>query len=253
MFFILSKTLYYFCLPLFWITVILLIAFFTKNQKRKKRFLLAGIIMLIFFSNEFIINEALKAWEIPATKISEVPQYDIGIVLTGIASEHEPRDRVYLDKGSDRVLHTLQLYRIGKIRKILITGGSGKLWGDTIAEAAELADIFRLCGVSPADILIEDKSINTRENALFTKKILDERKFNGKALLITSAFHLRRARLCFNKAGLKTDIFSTDFYSHKTVYTPAALLFPSEKALSKWTILFHEILGMIFYKIAGYI
>ncbi|HXA01435.1 MAG TPA: YdcF family protein [Cytophagaceae bacterium] len=233
--------------------MILIFAFFSKNQQRKKKLFLTGIILLIFFSNEFIVNEAIKVWEIPATKISELPQYDIGIVLTGIASEHEPRDRVYLDKGSDRVLHTLQLYRTGKIRKILITGGSGRLLGDTISEAAELAEIFRLCEVPLTDLLIEDKSVNTRENAVFSKKYLGERKFNGKALLITSAYHMRRARLCFNKAGLKTDVFSTDFNSHKTVFTPASLIFPSERALNKWTILFHEVLGMLSYKIAGYI
>jgi uncharacterized SAM-binding protein YcdF (DUF218 family) len=220
---------------------------------RKKRLFLTGIVLLLFFSNEFIVNETLKAWEIPATKISEVPMYDIGIVLTGIASQNEPRDRVYLDKGSDRVLHALQLYRLGKIKKILISGGSGLLLGDTVSEASELANIFRLCNVPDTDLFIEDKATNTRENAAFTKKFLDEKKFNGKTLLITSAFQMRRARLCFEKSGLRTDVFSTDFYSHKTSFTPASLIFPSEKALSKWPVLFHEVLGMISYKIAGYI
>jgi uncharacterized SAM-binding protein YcdF (DUF218 family) len=253
MFFILSKTLFYFCIPLFWIIVFLLFAFFSKNQKRKKRFFLTGISMLIFFSNDFIANEALKIWEIPATKISDVQPHDIGIVLTGIASRHDPRDRVYIDAGSGRVLHTVQLYRLGKIKKILISGGSGRLLGDTIPEAVELASVFRLCGIPEEDLLLEDKSINTRENAVLSKKFLDKRNFNGKALLITSAFHMRRARLCFNKAGLKTDVFSTDFRSHKTVFNPASLIFPSETAIGKWTTIFHETLGVVSYKIAGYI
>jgi uncharacterized SAM-binding protein YcdF (DUF218 family) len=210
--------------------------------------------MLFFFSNEFILNQAIRIWEIPATPIDNVAQYDIGIVLTGISSQPQaPRDRVYLDKGSDRVLHTLQLYRLGKIKKILISGGSGRLFGDTISEASELAKIFLLCGIPSSDILIEDKSVNTRENAILSMKFMEENNIHGKPLLITSAFHMRRASLCFKKAGLNTDTFSTDFYSHKTSFTPAELLFPSEKALSRWTILFHEILGVISYKIVGYI
>jgi uncharacterized SAM-binding protein YcdF (DUF218 family) len=158
-----------------------------------------------------------------------------------------------LNKGSDRILHTVQLYRQGKVRKILISGGSGKLLGEAIPEAFELAEIFKLCGVPSSDLILENRSMNTRENAIFTKKLLGELKFNGRSLLITSAFHMKRAILCFKKAGLKTDAFSTDFYSDKTVYTPAALIFPSEKALSKWSILIHEFVGIIIYKISGYI
>ena len=209
--------------------------------------------MLLFFSNEFILNQAMRAWEIPAIKIDELPSYDIGIVLSGISSPQEPRDRVYLDKGSDRILHTLQLYRLGKIKRILISGGSGRLFGDTISEASELARIFLLCGIPSTDILTEDKSLNTRENAVLTKKFMEENNIDGKTLLITSAFHMRRARLCFKKVGLNPDIFPTDFYSHKTKFNPAVLIIPSEKALSKWIILFHEILGMISYKLVGYI
>jgi uncharacterized SAM-binding protein YcdF (DUF218 family) len=254
MFFILSKTLYVLFLPLFWIVTLLLFSLFSKNSQRKKRLFITGLALLLFFSNEFILNQALRIWEVPATEISKVGQYDVGIVLTGIASYgQEPRDRVYLDKGSDRVLHTLQLYRLGKIKRILITGGSGRLSGDTISEASELLQVFLLCGIPSSDLIVEGLSVNTRENALFSKKILEQNKINDKALLITSAFHMRRARLCFLKVGLNPDIFSTDFYSHKTVYTLAELIFPSEKALSRWTILFHEILGIIAYKAAGYI
>ncbi|MFL5728857.1 MAG: YdcF family protein, partial [Cytophagaceae bacterium] len=221
--------------------------------RRKKRFLITGLIMLIFFSNEFIVNEALKLWEVPASSFQEISGYDTAIILTGIAGEHEPRDRVYLDKGSDRVLHTLQLYRMGKIKRILISGGSGKLHGDTVSEASELADILKLCGLPDSVIIKEEKSINTHENATLSKQILEQKHIHGKFLLVTSAFHIKRASLCFKKAGLETGMFSTDFYSHKTILTPATLLLPSEKALAKWTILSHELLGMITYKIAGYI
>ncbi len=48
-------------------------------------------------------------------------------------------------------------------------------------------------------------------------------------------------------------MFATDFYSHENRYTPGELLFPTEKALNKWTIIIHEIIGIVSYKIVGYI
>jgi uncharacterized SAM-binding protein YcdF (DUF218 family) len=254
MFFILSKTLYYLFLPLLWIVAFFIYSLFSKNKKRKIIFFRAGLILLIFFSNRFIANGAISAWEIGPTKFSEVKNYDIGIVLTGVTNpRHTPRDRVNFDKGADRVLHTVQLYKSGKIKKILISGGSGLLLGDSISEAEDLAKVFLLCGIPEKDLILEKRSVNTRENALFTKQLTDKKNIKGNYLLITSAFHMRRARLCFNKVGLNPDVFTVDFNSEQRKFTPDILFLPNENALIKWTILSHEILGVITYKIMGYI
>jgi uncharacterized SAM-binding protein YcdF (DUF218 family) len=253
MFFILAKTLFILFLPLLWITIFLIYSLFSGNKKRKIIFFRIGLILLIFFSNSFIINEILSAWEINSIKISDVKKYDYGIVLTGVTnSRRTPRDRVNFDKGADRVLHTIQLYKLGKIKKIIISGGSGLLMGDSISEAEDLAKVFLLCGVPEQDLILEKKSINTRENALLTKKLIDQKNLKGNYLLITSAFHMRRSKLCFDKVGLKTDVFPVDFYSEQRRFSPDILL-PNEYALSKWTILSHEILGIITYKVMGYI
>jgi uncharacterized SAM-binding protein YcdF (DUF218 family) len=254
MFFILSKTLYYLGLPLLWIAAFFIYSYFCKNKKRKILFFKLGLVFLIFFSNRFIINEVISAWEIKPIKFSEVKKYDLGIVLTGVTNSRiTPRDRVNFDKGADRVLHTVQLYKSGKIKKILISGGSGLLFGDSISEAEDLAKVFLMCGIPGQDLILEKRSVNTRENALFTKNLLEQKQIKGEYLLITSAFHLRRARQCFNKVGLNPDVFPVDFYSDQRKFTPDVLLLPNEFALSKWTIIIHEIIGMITYKIMGYI
>jgi uncharacterized SAM-binding protein YcdF (DUF218 family) len=253
MFFILSKTLYYLALPLLWIVLFFIYSYFCKDKKREMFFFKTGLILLIFFSNRFIINEGISAWEIKPVLFSEVKNYDIGIVLTGVTNPRQiPRDRVNFDKGADRVLHTVQLYKSGKIKKILVTGGSGLLFGDTISEAEDLAKVFLLCGIPEQDLILEKKSVNTRENALFTKQLLDRTHTKGSLLLISSAFHLRRARLCFKKVGLNPDVFPVDFYSGKRKFTPDIIL-PNELALSLWPLLIHEIIGIITYKVMSYI
>lgn len=210
--------------------------------------------MLLVFGNSFLINELLSLWEIPATPLSEINQtYDVAIVLTGITSiDQKPRDRVYFNRGADRLMHALQLYKIGKVKHILISGGSGNIVGSKESEAEELAEVLKMCGVPGKDITVENKSRNTRENALFSAQVLGEKFPNQSYLLITSAFHMRRAEGCFQKAGVPVTTFTTDFYSAPRKFTPDRLLIPSEGALGKWYLLCHEILGFLTYKLIGY-
>jgi uncharacterized SAM-binding protein YcdF (DUF218 family) len=254
MFFYLSKLLDFLLLPIVWIFILLLLGLILKNPLHRKRFLIAGIALLLFLSNPFIINEALLAWEKPPVLIKELPVYDAGIVLTGITSGNKsPHDRVYFNKGADRILHALQLYREGKIRKIIISGGSGAILERYATEADELHKILQMAKVPEADILVENKSRNTRENALFTKELLEQNPELKSTLLITSAFHMRRAEGCFQKAGLNPAIFPADFYSVDRSFTPDDLLLPQEYCLSYWSVLVHEMVGFCMYKVLGYI
>jgi uncharacterized SAM-binding protein YcdF (DUF218 family) len=255
MFFTLSKILFYILMPATWIAACLLWAVFTKNQKRKKTALLLGLILFLFFGNQGIVYKIAYWWEPQPVKISELPDYELGIVLTGVANlEIEPKDRVYLNKGADRVLHTAQLYKLGKLKKILITGGTGKLLGEKFSEANELRKVFLLCGVPDSILILEPDSRNTRENALFSKRVIDSLQLNGTKLLITSAFHMPRAKGCFDKVDLKTTIFPVDFNgSLNPGWTPDVWLIPSEKAFISWFTLIREWLGYCMYWLAGYI
>ena len=255
MFFYLSKVLFYLVMPATLTGLFLILGLILKRKPWKKICLIAGVFLFFLFTNDFIINGILLQWEVPPTPFSQVADhYDVGIVLTGIANlQIEPRDRVYFNKGADRIIHAIDLYKRGKIKKILITGGTGSLSTPDLTEANELVKVLKLFDVPDSDYIIESSSRNTHENAAFTAEILNERFPNGKFLLITSAFHLRRAKACFDKEGISTDLFSTDFYTHPTTYTPDSWLIPNEKALYKWEIFERELLGIAMYKLAGYI
>ena len=67
-------------------------------------------------------------WEVDPKPFNEIRPHEIGIVLTGTTIPFlQPDDRVYFKRGADRVTHTIQLYKLGLIKKILVSGGSGKL------------------------------------------------------------------------------------------------------------------------------
>lgn len=255
MFFYLSKILYYVIMPGFLIGSCLLLAIFLQKKRLKRLFLILGTSLFFLFSNNFIINAIFTHWEIPPTPFDAIEgHYDVGIVLTGITNMRiEPQDRVYFQKGADRILHAIELYKRGKIKKILITGGTGSLTHPDLLEADNLVRTLQLFGVPEEDMIIENQSRNTYENAKFTATILRERYPEGRFLLITSAFHLRRAKGCFDKQNIATDMFSTDFYTHPITFTPDSWLIPNENAFKKWAILEREIVGILMYKLAGYI
>jgi uncharacterized SAM-binding protein YcdF (DUF218 family) len=254
MFFVLSKTLAYLIMPFVIICGLLISSAIVKRQILKKRLFITGLSLLLFCSNDFVTNEAMLVWEIPITPFNKMTKdYDWAILLTGITKFEEGfHDRIFFNRGADRVTHTVQLYKLGKVKKILVSGGSGRLSDIDRKEADDVAEALLLMGVLNDDIVKETKSRNTHESALEVKKILENKTIPGNCLLVTSAYHMRRSAACFAKVGWKMDCFSVDFVSHQRKFTPDALFIPKAEALVNWQILVREWVGMISYKIVGY-
>jgi len=102
--------------------------------------------------------------------------------------------------------------------------------------------------------MTEGATRNTYESAIAVKKLVESEGYHDTdCLLITSAFHMRRALACYRKAGFQIDNFTTDFYSHPTEYTFDVLFIPNAGALEIWQKLIREWMGIVAYKIAGYI
>jgi uncharacterized SAM-binding protein YcdF (DUF218 family) len=253
MFFYLSKILDFLIQPIVWILILLVLGFCWRRTELRKYFFVAAFSVLLIFTNPFLMNEAWLAWEKPPVSLKGLPQYDAGIVLTGVTTgTKSPHDRVYFKKGADRLMHALLLYKRGHIKKFVITGGSGAINQRYATEADELRKILLMAAVPDSVILIENKSRNTHENATFTAELLKKHPELKNNVLITSAFHMRRAQACFQKAGLNPAIFPADFYSSDRYFTPDELLIPQEQALTEWSVLLHEMVGFFIYKLMGY-
>ena len=256
MFFVLSKLVNILIMPLTWITATMVAALIFIKKRIGKKLLVIGIGLIFLFGNEFLVNEIYLIWEEPPIEFEKIDtRYDIAIILGGVTKTNlEPRDRVHFDRGADRVVHPLFLYKMGKIDKFLVSGGTGRLINAKYSEAPSLAMALEIFGVPKEQIIIEDQSRNTRENAIFSKKIIDS-LYNKppKILVVTSAFHMPRSKRCFNKINLDADFLTTDFLGHPREFGLDTLLFPQVDALMKWSKLFKEWVGTIAYKVAGYI
>lgn len=242
-------------MPLSISLILLLYALGTRRPKRKKTAVIISFCILFVISNTYLINKAFVWWEYKPVNVGDVSKtYDAGILLTGgMINIPSLSSDGGLGIHADRLLQTYALYRAGKIKKIIITGASGKQFtAIEKGEGQQTAKFLIQWGVNPQDIMLEQKAKNTRENALFTAQILNQRFQKGNFLLITSAFHMRRSVGCFEKAGIKTDQFPADFYGNNYGTQIKDYFIPSAEILGYSQLLFRELVGIVIYKMMGY-
>ena len=251
MLFLLSKVISYFLNPLFWVFLLLIFSLFLKNKALKRKMLIVSIIVLYFFSNNFIYSNIEDLFTPNIVKAEDLKQnYEYGIVMGGFSSYDSKNNKIVFREASDRLLQTVDLYFNRKIKKIIISGGSAKIFVDQRKEADFIKEYLINIGIPETDIIAENKSKNTHENALFSSKLLPDKSIT--VLLITSSTHIYRTKKCYEKEGLVTDIYPTD-YRIKEKYTIGNIIIPDSTVFVKWTKLIHEIIGIISYKVLGYI
>jgi len=248
MFFILSKILYFFILPFTWVLAAFLISIFTNNPRLKRRTWAIGIFLLIIFSNPLLSHKSLSLLESKPT--IEVSPHKVGIVLSGIVEGGvHIQGQTQLNESAERLTEAVRLYNAGLIEKILISGGAADINYPDRNEGEELNNLALSLGIPAEDLLSEQQSRNTYENALFVRERFGESI--SPALLITSAYHMPRAQRCFEKQGLIVTPFSVDFRTPDDFKW--SYLLPSVSAFSNWHILAKELVGLSVYKLKGYI
>lgn len=255
MFFFLSKALLFLLTPFFWLTLAIALYFFWRNDKWKKRLKWIAIGIFIFFSNSIIFSEFCRQWEIPGTKIEDIKKHDIAIVLGGMFEYNSDLDEISIRRQGDRLIQAISLYKTGKVKKLLISGESGYISNRGLKEAKQVKDLLIKWGVPKKDILTEENSVNTHENAQNTVQLLKQSYPEYKSfILVTSGIHMRRSLACFEKEGLRCTPFSTDLYSNKTRnYYWDQYIIPSIDNFTQWNKLLKETVGYVTYDIVGYI
>ena len=243
MFFIFSKLLSFLIKPTFWILTLIILGIL--NNKKRKLFLFFSLLIFLFFSNDFIFNTIVKAWEVPQISLQKFDkQYEAGILLGGFSDYDYIKNKHNFKKEADRLIYTLQLYNQGIIKNIFISGGNGNLFNKNYKESETIKDFLIQNKIDSNDIIIENQSRNTKENAINSAKLLDKK---NEYILITSAIHMKRSILCYENEGLKIIPFSVDnsmsYSSNKIEY----ILLPRSRVLENWEDLIHEIIGYYVY------
>jgi uncharacterized SAM-binding protein YcdF (DUF218 family) len=243
----------FFLNPIIWLLSLLMITLFIKNSGRKKKFLVAAGFILLFFSNTFIFDRFMNAWEVKPVPEESVTNIGAAVLLTGMTAYDPRNERLEFNDRTDRLMQALKLYHIGKIKTILLCGGNT---GNVVADSV---DLFQLKSfmiklkIDSSDIIPDYKSTTTHENAIAAKFILNSKKLSGKILLVTSGYHMRRAAACFIKEKINILPYSTDRYGGPVKFDFDYLIIPSAETFFNWEKLIHEWMGCIWYKIMGFI
>jgi hypothetical protein len=115
----------------------------------------------------------------------------------GVVLCHNIVDGEFTQEFQLRLDYSVQLYRSGKINKLLLTGGPlarGKdeqILSKTVSQLSQEYVISK--GVSENHTLREDQSLETVGNIIFARNILEEHSANH-ITIITCQYHIPRAR-----------------------------------------------------------
>lgn len=136
------------------------------------------------------------------------------IILLGGGTEYAPDGRLVPKYGiSDRIDATSRLYhaciKAGGECRVILSGGNPQHHAQ--AEADNYRPYVLEQGVKPADMLIDDTSLDTYANAHNVAALLGPKR-DEQLVLVTSAYHMPRALLSFKANGMSPQPFVSDIY-----------------------------------------
>jgi uncharacterized SAM-binding protein YcdF (DUF218 family) len=243
MFFIFSKLLLIFILPLTWILACLIAGLIIKKPKLKRRLILASAILLLIFTNPFLFDQFVSVWDIQPVPLKSTGQYSCAIVLGGFAGE-DANGHGQFNSASDRFIQGLKLITTGKASHILISGGNGSLAPGTFRESDWVKNQLLLMNVPDSSIITENRSRNTIENAAFSKILLNKQHLQQPYILVTSAFHMRRSLGIFKRAGIAVVPYPCNYLKGNGGFSIGEFI-PDAAMLNNWNIYTKEIVGTI--------
>jgi uncharacterized SAM-binding protein YcdF (DUF218 family) len=103
-------------------------------------------------------------------------------------------------------------------------------------------------GVPAGEVITEERSRDTVENAAYSAKICAARGFR-RPILVTSAYHLRRAVIAFRKQGMEVEPFPAYFRAWKGKRYGWVHYLPDAGALAQTTTALREYIGLLFYSL----
>lgn len=236
------------CIPM--IALLAGVALISRGRRRSGWTLaLGGIAWLWTWSMPYFSIKAGASLERewPPVAAEECQSADAIVLLGGGMASSGVGPYPEMFSASDRVWHAARLYRCGKAPIVLPSGIDSAR-----AELPLLVDL----GVPAEAVCCENESRNTEENARFTSELLAKRVQGARrprVLLVTSALHMRRAKLMFERYAPGLDVIpaATDhenlvMESHRR--TPADF-FPSTEAITRSGYAFKEMLGYWGYRL----
>ena len=194
---------------------------------------------------QFIWRDLEKQY--PPKALSEFGSYDAVVVLSGMLSPFEYGGTLRVEWGDpDRFFAGIDLLKSGKAPTLIFTRGKMP-WSNLPAEGELLKSKAVELGINESQILLSNIVANTSEEAEAVAQLISS---NGikRIVLITSSFHMPRAKLLFDKQGIDSVPFATDFKATGQTLSWLAFL-PSAWGFGRTSEGIREYIGRFYYKL----
>lgn len=263
MFLYLSKLLPLFFYPLGLACVLMVAALVTlgKRPRWAARAITLALIILLGASNGWVSSLLVRSLEGQNLPFTVVPTAEAIVVLGGATKPAlPPRPEVDLSEQGDRIFYAAQLYKQQKAPLIIVSGGRIDWTRQGAPESADMANILSQIGVPASAIIQDPDSLNTYENAVNVRKILNARGIH-QVLLVTSALHMPRSLSIFKHQGIAAIPAPTDFLVSNNELqalstSPQATLLnllPDSDRLEHFTRALKEYVGLFVYRLRGWL
>lgn len=248
--FILKKIISAFLLPIpigIFILILTSIFLLRNSYKKAKIFLFIAILWFLLISNQTISNAILSPLENTYPALINTPKVNYILVL-GNAHKSDKNLSISsqvkstaINRLVEGIRHYKNLENSGQKSKLIVSGYSF----DDINSHAKMQKILAISlGVNENDIITLDTPQDTVEEAIETKKIVNDEKI----ILVTSASHMKRAVKLFEQKGLNIIPSPTEHKAYSDTY-PSSYF--NSNNIKKVELAFHEYLGIIYSKIKG--
>ena len=227
--------------PLFAVIILVLWGIYFNS----KRASLLAISILVFCSLPVLSNKLISNLEKDYTlaPISSANKADAIVVLSGMIQTVEGTNGLVYELGeaADRIFAGIDLIKEEKAPVLILTGG--KLpWSIGKPEGNYLKEICLKYGLSSETVHITKNVQNTDQEAKAVAKFL--KKEDSNIILVTSAFHMPRAKKVFEAAGVVVAPFPVDFRSPNKKITIIDFI-PSAEALHNNSFFVRELIGRL--------
>ena len=223
--------------------------------RKKIKLIYSAFIILFTFSNGVLSDRLWKFLEYPWKRLdySAINNADGIVVLS--SGRHSPpgKTKIIEWEDPDRFLAGIELYKAKKSNKLIFTGGVNLFNSNIPPEGNIYIKEAISIGIPKENLFTTYPVYNTYEEAEAINSLLNngENSVNKKIILVTSAFHMNRAKKIFENKGITVLPYPVDFKSNgnfvASLKNPLKWT-PSASSLNKSSNAIREIIGRIIYK-----
>lgn len=223
-------------------------------SKAGRLFASLAVLVLLLASNPQMARLLVTSLEkqYPQQPLHDIAEHDAILVLGGgLRLPVPPARHIQLAGGSDRYMQALRLYRAGRAKHIVLSGGNSFPKKGLQGEAFYASQLLQTWGVPSEAIIVESNSRTTRQNQTNVLPYLQANNFKT-VLLVTSAYHMPRSHRMFKELPISITPAPADILMTGYLVPSVLNWIPSSGALQLTTVALHEYYGMAFSSLKAF-